>query len=139
MTEIGTGVGYVLVKPQLVEVIPEIVMMGNVFRRTRKCVERGLTQMLKCQFCFQSERQIEKRGIGPEAEKLPKIPFYLNIPSHILFTKSHRHALEHMLRRLLRHKGEKEMPFACAVGDFLPIPELHLKGDIRRMIAQFIE
>ena len=79
MTEVRTGVGHALVKPQLVEVIPEIVMVGDVFWRTRERVERGLTQVLKCELRFQPERQIEDCGICSEAKELPEITLHLNI------------------------------------------------------------
>jgi hypothetical protein len=88
---------------------------------------------------FQSERQIEERGVRSEAEELPEISLHLNISGHILFAEAQRPAFEDMLRGALRDKGENELRLTGTEGSFDSIPKLHLKRHISRMIAQLFK
>jgi hypothetical protein len=139
MTEVGTGVCHALIKPQLVEVIPTIVMMGDVFLRTRDCIERCLAQMPKCKLRFQREGQIKERGVCSETKELSEISLHLNISCHILFAEAQRSAFKNMFSRALRHKGENELCLIGTIRLFHSIPELHLKRHISHMIAQLFE
>jgi hypothetical protein len=114
-------------------------MVGHVFRRTRERIERCLAQVLKGEFRFQPDRQIQECGVGSEAEELSEIALDLNIACHILFAESQRPAFKYVLCRAFRDKGENELWLARAVRLFYSIPKLHLKRHISGMIAQLFE
>ena len=139
IAEVRTGVGHAVIKPQLIEVIPAIVMVGDVFCRTRKRVEGCLAQVFDGKFGFQSDRQIEERVVRSESEQLCEIALDLNTSCHILFAEAQRPAFEHMFCRLLCGHGENELWFPGAVRFFDPIPKLHMKRHVPCMIAQRFE